>query len=381
MFETKINKNNMQKRDYYEVLGVPRDASPEEIKSAFRKLARQYHPDVNNAPDAEERFKEINEAFAVLSDSQKRSIYDQFGHEGLRGMPGGWDFTDFDPFQIFEQFFGFGGMGSRTRRNAPRRGQDLATSITLTFEESAHGVDKEIEITRDELCEVCKGSGAEPGTSPETCPTCGGRGEVRQVRDTILGSMVQVTTCPNCHGSGRVLRHACKACRGRGYERKTLTKTVPIPAGVDNGTQIRLAGEGQPGENGGPRGNLYIEVNVKPHKFFKRRQDDLLLDLNINIAQAVLGAEVQVPTLDGKAKLTIPAGTPAGRVFRMRGKGIPHLHSSGSGDQLVIINVDIPTRLSAEQRKLFESLSKTLGSEVLPQERSFLDVLKDLLGG
>jgi molecular chaperone DnaJ len=371
----------MQKRDYYEVLGVPRNASQEEIKSAFRKLARQYHPDVNKAPDAEERFKEINEAFAVLSDLQKRSIYDQYGHEGLRGMPGGWDFTDFDPFQIFEQFFGFGGMGSRARRNAPRRGQDLATSITLTFEESAHGVDKDIEITRDETCEVCKGSGAEPGTSPETCPTCGGRGEVRQVRDTILGSMVQVTTCPNCRGSGRVLRHACKACRGRGYERKTLTKTIPIPAGVDNGTQIRLAGEGQPGENGGPRGNLYIEVNVKPHKFFKRRQDDLLLDLNINIAQAVLGAEVQVPTLDGKAKLTIPAGTPAGRVFRMRSKGIPHLHSSGAGDELVIINVDIPTRISTEQRKLFESLSKTLGSEVLPQERSFLDILKDLLGG
>ena len=371
----------MTKRDYYEVLGVPRNAGLEDIKSAFRKLARRYHPDVNKAADAEERFKEVNEAFAVLSDPDKRSIYDRLGHEGLGGAEMGWDFSTFDPFEIFEQFFGFGSMGGRQRRNAPRRGADLYSSLNLTFEESASGVDKEIEITRDEVCVVCKGTGAEPGTSSETCSTCGGHGEVRQVRQTFLGSMVQVTTCPTCGGAGKVLRHSCKVCRGRGYERKTLTKTITVPAGVDNGIQIRLAGEGQPGDNGGPRGNLYIEIKVKPHKYFKRRQDDILLDLNINIAQATLGAEVQVPTLDGKARMTIPAGSPPGKVFRMRGKGIPHLHSSSCGDELVIINVDIPTHLSSEQRKLFEQLAKTLGSEVLPQERSFLDILKDVLGG
>ncbi len=371
----------MNKRDYYEVLGISRNASLEEIKSAFRKLARKYHPDVNKSEDAEERFKEINEAFAVLSDPERRSIYDRLGHEGLSGAGVGWDFSTFDPFEIFEQFFGFGSMGGRQRRNAPRRGADLAATLTLTFEESTTGVEKEIEITRDETCTVCKGSGAEPGTNSETCSTCGGHGEVRQVRQTFLGSMVQVTTCPTCGGSGKVLRHACKACRGHGYGRTTLKKVVPVPAGVDNGTQIRLAGEGQPGDNGGPRGNLYIEIKVKPHKYFKRRQDDILLDLNINIAQAVLGAEVQVPTLDGKARMTIPAGTPPGKVFRLHGKGIPHLHSSSSGDELVIVNVEIPTRVNAQQRKLFEQLADTLGSEVLPQERSFLDILKDILGG
>ena len=371
----------MQKRDYYEVLSIARNASADEIKSAFRKLARQYHPDVNNAEDAEERFKEINEAFAILSDPDKRSVYDRFGHDGLRGMNGMPDFTNFDPFQIFEQFFGFGSMGGSQRRNSPRRGADLQTILNLTFEESASGIEKEIEINRDEVCATCKGSGAEAGTSPETCATCGGRGEVRQARQTILGSLVQVTTCPTCNGAGKVIKHLCKTCRGRGYERKATKKKVSIPAGVDNGNQIRLAGEGQPGENGGPRGNLYIEIKVKDHKYFKRRQDDILLDLKINIAQAVLGAEVEVPTLEGKAKMTIPAGTPPGKVFRLRGKGIPHLHSSGSGDELVIVNVEIPAHLSGEQRKLFEQLAQTLGSEVLPQERSFLDVLKDLLGG
>jgi molecular chaperone DnaJ len=370
----------MSKRDYYEVLGVPRDASQEAIKGAFRKLARQYHPDVNKAEDAEERFKEINEAFAVLSDPEKRSIYDRYGAEGLRGngMP---DFTNIDPFEIFEQFFGFGGMGGRQRRNSPRRGADLLASLTLTFEESAKGVEREIEINRDETCTVCKGSGAEPGTHAETCSTCAGRGEVRQVRQTFLGSMVQVTTCPACNGSGKLVRNACKNCRGRGYERKTIKKIVQVPAGVDNGTQIRMGGEGQPGDMGGPRGNLFIEIKVKPHQYFKRRQDDILLDLNINIPQAVLGAEVQVPTLDGKAKMSIPAGTHAGKVFRLHGKGIPHLHSSGSGDELIIVNLEIPNHVTSEQRKIFEQLAKTMGSEVIPQERSFLDILKDILGG
>jgi len=369
------------KRDYYEVLGIARNASQEEIKSAFRKLARQYHPDVNSAADAEERFKEINEAFAVLSDPEKRSVYDRYGHEGLSGASGRWDFNNFDPFEIFEQFFGFGSMGGRRRRNVPRRGEDLYTSITLSFEEAAFGAEKEISITRDEECERCHGSGAEPGSSPVTCNTCNGHGEVRQVRQTFLGSMVQVTTCPQCAGAGKVIKNVCKTCRGRGYERKTQTKTVPIPAGVDNGTQIRLAGEGQPGTNGSPRGNIYIEVKVKAHKYFRRKNEDVLLDLNINIAQAALGAEIKVPTLDGETKLSIPSGTQPGKVFRMRGKGIPHLRGGGRGDQLVVVNVDIPVQLSSEQRELLEKLAKTLGSEVLPQEKSFFDILKDVLGG
>ena len=376
----------MQKRDYYEVLGVSRTVSQEEIKVAFRKLARQYHPDVNKSPDAEEKFKEINEAFMVLSDTEKRSIYDRYGHEGLRSTGGMPDWNTVDPFEIFEQFFGgMGGMGgfssSRTRRNSPRRGEDLFYSITLEFEEAASGLDRELEITRDEVCERCNGSGAEPGTSPVTCSTCQGRGEIRQMRQTFLGSMVQVTTCPDCGGSGRVISDRCKTCGGRGVERKSIKKIIPIPAGVDNGTQIRLSGEGQPGTNGGPRGNLYIEIKVKAHKFFRRRNDDVLLDMNINIAQAALGAEVKVPTLEGDEKLVIPPGTQPGKVFKLRHKGIPHLRTNGKGDQLVVINVEIPSRLTSEQRELFEKLAKTLGSEVLPQERSFLDMLKDVLGG
>lgn len=372
----------MQKRDYYEVLGINRSTSQEEIKSSFRNLARKFHPDVNSSPDAEERFKEINEAFMVLSDPEKRSVYDRFGHEGLRSAGGMPDWNNIDPFEIFEQFFGgFGGFGGRQRRNAPRRGEDLSYSITLDFQECASGTDHELEITRDEICERCNGSGAEPGTSASTCSTCQGRGEVRQVRQTFLGSMVQVTTCPECGGSGRVIKQHCKICSGRGFVRKTVKKTIPIPAGVDNGTQIRLSGEGQPGSNGGPRGNLYIEIKVKSHQFFKRRNDDILLDLNINIAQAALGAEVQVPTLEGHEKLSIPAGTQPGKVFKLRNKGIPHLRGSGKGDQLVIINVGIPARLTSEQRDLFEKLAETMGSEVAPQERSFLDILKDVLGG
>ena len=366
----------MPKRDYYEILGLGKSASQDEIKSAFRNLARKYHPDVNKEPDSEERFKEINEAFMVLSDEEKRSVYDRFGHEGLRSAGGMPDWN------TMEQFFsGFGGFSTRQRRNSPRRGEDLFYSITLEFDETASGIDRELEITRDEVCERCSSNGAEPGTSPETCGTCKGRGEVRQVRQTFLGSMVQVAACPECRGAGRVITHRCSSCGGRGYERKSLTKTIPVPAGVDNGTQIRLSGEGQPGTNGGPRGNLYIEIKVKPHKFFRRRKDDVLVDLNINVAQATLGAEVKVPTLNGDEKLTIPSGTQPGKVFKLRNKGIPHLRGSGRGDQMVIINVDIPSRLNSSQHQLFEQLADTLGSEVLPQERSFLDRLKDVLGG
>jgi len=374
----------MTDRDYYEVLGVPRNAKPDEIKSAFRRLARQYHPDVNSAPDAEDRFKELNEAYAVLSDEQRRAAYDRFGHAGVRGPGGAQDFTvDFTDFaDIFGDLFGFGGFGrtSRRSRTAPRRGADIQYRVDLTFEEAVFGVEQEIEITRDEVCSTCKGTRAEPGTHPTRCTVCSGTGEVRQARQTILGSMVQVTTCQNCQGQGETIASPCNTCNGRGLERQIRKKIVTIPAGVDAGTQIRMAGEGQPGVNGGPNGNLFIVINVKKHKFFRRRDFDILLDLNINIAQATLGADVDVPTVDGPAILRIPSGTQPGKVLRMRNKGVPHLRSNGRGDQLVVVNVEVPKRLTAEQRDLFEALAKNLGSEVHPQERGILDWLKDALG-
>jgi molecular chaperone DnaJ len=370
----------MAQRDYYEVLGVSHDATPDDLKSAFRKLARQYHPDVNKEANAEERFKEINEAYAVLSDPEKRAAYDRYGQAGLNGMGGAPDFSTIDLSDIFEEFFGFGGGGRRSR-STPRRGADLSARIVLEFTEAVFGADKEIEITRDEVCSTCRGTGAEPGHPPTRCTNCGGKGEVRQVRQTFLGSMVQVTTCPTCNGSGEVISTPCHTCRGRGLERKTVTKRIAIPPGVDTGTQIRLAGEGQPGAFGGPNGNFYVEIQVKPHQYFRRRQDDILVDLSVNVAQATLGAEVEVPTVDGPASLKIPPGTQPGKIFTLKNKGIPHLRSSGRGDQIVIMTVQIPSKLTGDQRKLFEQLASSLGSEVIAQERSFLDKLKEFLDG
>jgi molecular chaperone DnaJ len=372
----------MTQRDYYEILGVSRDASADDLKTAFRNLARKYHPDINKDPDAEEKFKEFNEAYAVLSDPDKRAAYDRYGHAGLNGMGGMPDFSGMDFTDIFEDFFGFSMGGNRRKtRNAPRRGADLSQVIQLTFEESVFGLDKEIEFVRDEVCVTCHGTGAEPGTSPVKCTTCDGRGEVRHMRQTFLGSMVQVVTCPNCNGKGEVISSPCKVCHGSGLERKTVTKIVKIPGGVDNGTQVRLSGEGQPGANGGPNGNLYVEIHVKNHQFFRRQSDNILLDLNINVAQATLGAEIDVPTVYGDEKLVIPPGTQPGKVFTLRSKGIPHLRGGGRGDEKVIVNIDIPTRLDEKQRKLFEELAGTLGSEVLPQEKSIFEILKDVLGG
>jgi molecular chaperone DnaJ len=374
----------MAKRDYYEVLGVSRNASEDDLKSAFRQLARQYHPDVSDDPDAEEKFKEINEAYAVLSDGEKRAAYDRFGHAGVntQGMP---DFTNIDLSDILEGIFGFGGFGgmggSRRTRNGPRRGADLASHVTLTFEEAAFGVEKDVEITRDETCETCHGSGAKPGTTPRTCPQCNGQGEVRQVHQTLLGSMVQVVTCPRCNGRGEVIDTPCPTCNGRGLERKTITKTVNIPAGVSPGVQIRLAGEGQPGTNGGPNGNFYLEIDVRKHNFFRRKGDDVLLDLDINIAQAVLGDEIHIPTLKGEADLRIPPGTQPGKVFNLRGQGIPHLRGGGMGDQLVTVSVQVPSHLTVEQRELFEKLAQTMDPDIKIQEQSFFDKLREVFGG
>lgn len=368
------------KRDYYEVLGIGRDSSGDDVRGAFRKLAKEFHPDVNKTPGAEDRFKEINEAYAVLSDQEKRASYDRFGHAGVNGMPNNFDFSGFGINDIFEQFFGFGG-GTRGRPNAPRRGADLRYDLNLTFEEAVHGVDKEIAFSRNETCSTCSGSGATPGTSAQTCATCRGAGEVRQTRQTILGSMVNVTTCPSCSGRGETIASPCGTCRGRGLEQVRISRVIPIPPGVDDGTRIRLSAEGEPGANGGPKGDLYVVTHVKPHRYFRRRGNDIILDLEINIAQAVLGAAVTIPTIDGDSSLRIPPGTASGAVLRVKSLGVPHLRRNGRGDQIVVISVEIPKSISNEQRELFARLAETMGTEALPQERGFLDRIRELLGG
>ncbi len=372
------------KRDYYEILGVSRNASQDDIKKAYRRLALQYHPDRNKEPGAEERFKEINEAYEVLSDEDKRSAYDRFGHAAVGGQPGGFsDFGDLGGFSdIFEEFFsGFGMRGGAATRRGPRRGEDLRYDLTLTFEEAVFGCEKEIELTRLETCPVCHGSGAEPGTSPVRCPQCNGTGEVRRVQQSILGSFVNVTTCPRCQGTGEVVHSPCHECRGAKQVHVPRRISVRIPPGVDTGTQIRLSGEGETGLHGGPRGNLYVVLTVQPHRYFKRRGDDIIVEVAINVAQAALGDEIEVPTLEGPEKIAIPAGTQTGRIFRLRGRGIPHLRYDGRGDQLVVIQVAVPTQLTAEQRRLFQELAKTLGREVIPQQdKSFFDRLKEVLG-
>ena len=369
------------KRDYYEVLGVGRSATPEEIKKTYRQLARKYHPDVSDAPDAETHFKELNEAYEVLSDAEKRAAYDRFGHAGLGGAGMGFDFGFRDPFEIFEEVFGRG-FGFRTSaRRGPRRGADLRYDLRLTFEEAVFGCDKELEVMRFEVCPECKGSGAEPGTSPVRCSECNGSGQVRRVQRSILGSFVSVTTCPVCRGEGETIPIPCTHCGGdkRVYAPRKLS--VTIPPGVDQGTQIRLAGEGEMGERGGPAGNLYIVLDVEPHPIFDRRGDDIVVELQVNVAQAALGADVKVPTLEGDEEISIPAGTQSGKVLPLRRKGVPHLQQNGRGDQLVVVRVAVPTKLSREQKKVFQELGKTLDPESVWQEkRGFLDDLRELLG-
>jgi molecular chaperone DnaJ len=369
------------KRDYYDVLGVGREATKDELKSAYRRLAKQHHPDINKDHGAEEQFKELNEAYSVLSDDEKRVAYDRFGHAAFQNGGSGANYGGFgDIGDIFEQFFGssFSGRAGGQRRG-PRRGADLRQDITISFDEAVHGAQKDIEVTRAETCPTCKGSRAEPGTTPVRCATCKGTGEVRQVRQTFLGSMVNVTTCPTCRGVGETITTPCHTCKGRGQVRNTRRLTVNIPAGVDNGTQIRLSGEGEPGTSGGPAGNLYVVLGVEPHAFFRRRGDDIWHEFSLNIAQATLGAEVAAPTIDGEETIRIPAGTQPGTVFPLRGKGVPRLQRSGRGDHFVVVTVTVPTSLTAEQKKLFKELSKILSTDMSPnkQKKSFFDTLSD----
>ena len=374
----------MAKRDYYEVHGVPREATKEDLKSAYRRLAKQYHPDVNKEDGAEEKFKEISEAYSVLSDDDKRGAYNRYGHAAFQGGSGPADFSGFTVDDIFEQFFGgFGGSSGRNAggRRGPRRGADLRYELSISFDEAVHGAQKEIEVTRAEVCPTCSGKGAEPGTEPQRCATCKGAGEVRQVRQTFLGSMVNVSTCPTCNGSGETIATPCHTCRGRGRVRNTKKLTVNVPPGVDTGTQIRLSNEGEPGSGGGPGGNLYVVLSVEPHAHFRRRGDDVWMEYSVNISQAALGAEVSVPTVDGEEKLKIPAGTQPGTVFPMRNKGVQRLQRSGRGDHFVVVNVNIPTKLSSEQKKLLKDLSNTLeGSHVGTEKKSFLDSLAGFFG-
>lgn len=366
-----------EKRDYYEVLGVDRNVDDRTLKRAFRKLAQQYHPDVNKNPDAESNFKEINEAYQVLSDPQKRAAYDRFGHAGLGGAGG---FSDFgagfgDLGSIFEEFFtGFGGA-TRGGRRAPRRGADLRVDISLSFEDAAFGAERELDVPRLEACDRCNGSGAEPGTTPERCPTCGGSGEVqRRQQSPLFGTIVTASTCPTCNGEGEVVSSPCAQCHGRKRVQQTRKIKVNIPAGVDDGTRIRLAGEGEAGALGGPRGNLYVVVNVEPHPIFLRNEFDLHMELPVNVAQAALGATVSIPTLDGEMEeLDIPAGTQTGKSFRKRGLGIPRLQRSGRGDLIVTVRVVTPTELSHEQEELFRQLADSFGDEVHEPKRGFFD--------
>jgi molecular chaperone DnaJ len=378
----------MDKRDYYEVLGVPRDADENAIKSAYRKLARQYHPDVNKATDAGERFKEINEAYEVLSDAEKRGVYDRYGHAAAQGgfaQGGGSPFGGFGGFgdisDIFDEFFG-GGLGGRgNRQRGPARGNDLRYDLEITFQEAVFGVEKELEVPRLETCSHCGGSGAEPGTTPIRCPQCNGSGEIRRAQQTILGQFVNVTACPRCNGEGEIVTTPCTMCKGQKRVRVTRKLAVSIPAGVDDDMRIRLAGEGEPGGRGGPAGSLYVMLHVKPHGLFQRQDNDILLDLPVNIVQASLGAEVDVPTLDGNTKLSIPAGTQNGTIFRLKGKGVPVLRSNRRGDQLITAHVVVPVKLNEKQRKLLKELGDSLGIESLNKDtRSVLEKILDAVG-
>jgi molecular chaperone DnaJ len=371
------------KRDYYEVLGVQRDADDADLKRAFRKMARQYHPDVNRESGAEERFKEIGEAYEVLSDPQKRQLYDQYGHAGVN-TNGGPDFSNFNTFgsfaDIFEQFGSIFGAGAGSSRRGPQRGVDLRYDLTLDFEEAAFGTEKELELSRYETCARCSGSGAEPNSELKRCPQCNGTGEVRKVQQSFFGQFVNVSVCSRCQGEGQIVATPCKECRGEGRIHATKRLTVKIPAGVDNGQQIRLTGEGEPGPRGGPAGNLYVVLEVRPHPQFKREGADVYYELPLSFPQAALGDQVEVPTIDSSDKLTIPPGTQSGRVFRLRDRGIPRLRGMGRGDQYVTVVVRTPQHLSPRERELYEELATLSSQNNDGHDGGFFGRVKDKLG-
>jgi molecular chaperone DnaJ len=370
-----------EKRDYYEVLGVQKSASKDEIKDAYRKLAMQYHPDRNKAPEAEEKFKEISEAYAVLSDDEKRQQYDTLGHPDFdqrytqedifRGADFSSIFRDLGGGfgDIFRYFFGGGfGGGFNERVN---RGQDLAYELEITLDEAAKGAEKDIEIPRTEKCEVCHGSGASPGTSPRTCPRCNGAGQVQNMRKSSFAMYVQVTPCPNCRGKGVLIESPCKNCRGTGLVRKRRKISVKIPMGIDEGYQLRLRGEGEMAPNGGEAGDLYVLVRIRPNEFFMRDGDDLLHVLIIGYPQAALGAEVSVPTLEGPLTVKLHLGTQPGEVIRLKGKGMPRFRGYGKGDLLVRVGISVPEKLTQHQRALLEELAKEPSQDVPAKGRKF----------
>jgi molecular chaperone DnaJ len=345
-------------RDFYEILGVPRNASDEEIKKAFRKLAFKYHPDHNKEAAAEEKFKEINEAYEVLSDAKKRASYDHYGHVATADLFGFEEFGFGGLGDIFDAFFG--ATTTRTQRRSPQKGADLRANLTLSFEEAAFGADKQLEVWRIENCSVCQGLGSQPGTNPQKCPNCNGNGEVRRIQQSLFGRFIHTATCPHCKGEGTVINNPCRQCKGTGKERVKRKLTVTVPPGIDESYQMRLSKEGDAGKYGGSPGDIYINFSVKTHKFFVRKGNDILHELPLNFAQAALGDNIEVPTLDGRAPIKIPPGTQNGKVFRIKGKGVPRLNSRGRGDQLVIIRVITPQSMDANQRRLFEELAKTL---------------------
>ena len=364
-----------QKRDYYEVLGVSKGASDDEIKKAYRKLAKKYHPDLNPGDKtAEANFKEVNEAYEVLSDKDKRSRYDQFGHAGVDpnfnpggggfgGFGGFTDMGDIDLGDLFGSFFGggFGGGGGSSRRNAPQKGETIRAGVTITFEEAAFGCEKEVTVNRTEACDVCKGTGCAPGTTAEVCPDCHGSGTVRIQRGGGGFSFSTTTTCPKCRGTGKIIHQPCKTCGGAGSVRRQKKLAVTIPAGIDNGQAVSLRGQGGAGRNGGPAGDLLIGVTVKPHPIFRREGTSVYMDQPVSFVQAALGAELEIPTIDGNVKYDMPEGTQTGTTFRLRGKGIPGLGGRGRGDQYVTVKVQVPTGLNKEQKEALRAFAASMG--------------------
>ncbi|SCW48069.1 molecular chaperone DnaJ [Paenibacillus tianmuensis] len=365
----------MSKRDYYEVLGVGKDASQEDIKKAYRKLARQYHPDVNKADDAEAKFKESKEAYDVLSDDQKKAQYDRFGHvDPNQGMGGGFNGADFGGFgDIFDMFFG---GGQRRNPNAPQRGSDLQYTLTVEFKEAVFGKKTEINIPRTETCDTCHGSGAKPGTKPETCGVCHGSGQQEVVQNTAFGRIVNRRVCSACQGQGRTVKDKCGTCHGSGKIKKQRTISLNIPAGVDDGAQLRVTGEGEAGTRGGPPGDLYVVIRVKSHEFFEREGDDIYCEVPLTFAQAALGDEIEIPTLTEKVKLKIPAGTQTDTYFRLKGKGVPRLRGYGQGDQHVKVVVVTPTNMNDEQRELLREFARLSGEHTHEQNESIFDRMK-----